>query len=694
MRTPLSPGFIKRTSLVLGLLVGSIALVSAPKPVFTVHDKAYYASAEIVAFVRPGLQLKILSGNIASDGTITTRFRITDPKGLPLDKDGVYTPGAVSINFLAAVLPRGQPQYTPYTADVETSSITGNSVVNGNPDEAGTLQKVADGEYVYEFGKKAPTGFDASATHTIGAFASRDLTDFDLGTNYTDATFTFVPNGSAVVNVHDVVKTASCNACHDPLSFHKGTRRSVELCVLCHTAQAADPDTGLSLDFKVMVHKIHQGADLPSVKAGGTYTFIAADGTVYDYSSIVFPADTRNCVKCHDPNAGAKQANNYLTKPNRAACGSCHDNVNFATGENHVDLPEPDDNQCASCHIPQSELEFDASIIGAHTIPQRSQTLPGVVVNLLKVDRGAAGQHPTVTFTLKDKAGNAIALSDMNRLALVLAGPTLDYGAANFGVSTPGYVSEDATKASCGSDGTCTYTFKTVIPANARGTFTLGVEARRVATLLPGTKKETTVEYGAVNKVLSFSVDGSPVFPRRAVVSIERCNQCHSFLSVHGENRNQIEMCVLCHNPNETDKARRPASATPPQAVNFAQMIHKIHTGEDLRDENPNYQFTIYGFGGSKNDFTDVHFPGDRRDCATCHVNGSEQLPLQDGLQQVADPRGLINPVGPITSACTGCHTAVHAASHALANATQLGESCEVCHEQDAAFSINKVHSR
>ncbi len=659
---------------------------------FTPREKAYYASSQLLEFVRPGLVVKITSAMISTDGTITAQFTLADADGLPLDKDGVSTPGTVDLNFLADVLPNGQSQYTPYTADVETSSITGNSVVIGSPDDGGTFQQEAEGQYTYTFGTKAPSGFDAGATHTIGIFASRDLTDFDLGTNYTDATFSFVPNGSPVVNVRDVVRTATCNSCHDPLSFHLGTRRSVDLCVLCHVAQAADPDTGLSLDFRVMVHKIHQGANLPSVESGGTYTFISEDGTVYDYSKVVFPADTRNCVACHDPNSGAKQANNYLTKPGRATCGSCHDDVNFDTGDKHVNLPQPDDSKCATCHIAQSGIEFDASIVGAHTIPQHSRALPGVVVSLIKVADGTAGNRPTVTFTLKDESGNPVALADMNRLALILAGPTTDYGSADLGASTPGYVSEDAKNGYCSPDGTCTYTFRTGIPSNATGTYTVGIEARRMGILLPGTTRQMTVEYGATNKVLSFSVDGSQVVARRTVVSIDKCNQCHSSLSVHGENRNQIEMCVLCHNPNETDKARRPASEMPPQAVNFALMIHKIHTGE--RDDNPDAEYTIYGFGSSKNDFTNVLYPGDRRDCAQCHVNGSDRLPLQRGLQRVTDPRGLIDPAGPATSACTACHTSLAAAIHAFTNTASFGESCAVCHGSDADFSVDKVHAR
>ena len=41
------------------------------------------------------------------------------------------------------------------------------------------------------------------------------------------------------------------------------------------------------------------------------------------------------------------------------------------------------------------------------------------------------------------------------------------------------------------------------------------------------------------------------------VIDITKCNGCHSFLSLHGENRNQIEQCVLCHNPSENDSSVR-----------------------------------------------------------------------------------------------------------------------------------------
>ncbi len=51
-------------------------------------EKAYYADANLVAFVRPGLVFKISRRTVATDGTVKVRYTITDPKGLPLDRDG------------------------------------------------------------------------------------------------------------------------------------------------------------------------------------------------------------------------------------------------------------------------------------------------------------------------------------------------------------------------------------------------------------------------------------------------------------------------------------------------------------------------------------------------------------------------------------------------------------------------------
>jgi OmcA/MtrC family decaheme c-type cytochrome len=649
---------------------------------FSPRDKAFYADPNVVAFVRPGLTFKIVSARIATDGTITVSFKVTDPKGLGLDRTGVFTPGTVSSSFLVAYIPKGQTQFVSYATRTRNSP-DGKPVLQAGADSGGTYAQTGDGEYTYTFATKAPKDWDQTATHRVAVYGNRNLTEFDLGTSYDDDYFTWVPAGGTP-EPRDVIKTETCNKCHDQLAFHGGSRRSMEVCTMCHTPQTPSA-SGPATDFKVMIHKIHAGDVLPSVEAGGSYKIGNSD-----WSSVAFPADVRRCESCHEPDTGAKQADAWL-KPSRAACGSCHDNVNFATGENHLNLPQVSDTQCVNCHIPKGETDLDVSIRGAHTLPQEVASKPGIVVTLVKVDDGVAGRKPTVTFTLKDSAGNPIEQSAMtlstSRLSLLMTGPTTDYGAVSFGpdVTTRGYVSEAAAAAMKCSGGTCTYTFNRAIPADAKGTFAIGVEARRSHTILPGTVAQTTTNYAADNKVIYFSVDGTPVTRRREVVSMEKCNSCHTRLALHGQSRNQADYCVFCHNPNNY------SNAAPQQPINFAVMAHRIHFGENG---------SSYKFGNT--DFKEVRYPafspngrpGDTTNCGMCHVNGSEAV-FPQGLLPVKLPGGLMEVAPATTAACTACHQSQSALAHAASQTDpNNGESCNVCHGAAAEFSVLKVHAK
>ena len=687
----------------LGALIAVCLTGASKKHQYSLREKAFYADAVTVEFVRPRLVITINSAQIASDGTITVVYTLTDPNGLPLDAAGVTTPGAISLSYIAAVLPNSQEEYTTYTTRVVSQA--GGSATEPNSDSGGVTTNVGPEQYQYVFGTKAPAGFDATATHTIGIFGSRVLTDFNLGTNYASTTYHFVPNGAKVTKTHDVIRTASCNTCHDQLSFHGGARRGVEMCVLCHNPQMVDTGNGGSLDFKVMIHELHMGAKLPTVVSGKP---LVLAGT--DFSKVAYPADPgdpRRCETCHSQTTGAAQATAYFTNPTRAACSACHDNVNFATGVNHAGGPQFDDNLCSTCHIPQGEIDFDASIKGAHVAPTASSLLTGLAVNITKVQNGTAGSAPVVSITVQDGSGKPLALTQLGSISFTMAGPTTDYGYTSFGshVTTPGYVTESAAGASCDNSGNCMYTFTHAVPAKATGTYAIGVEARRTEVVLAGTTSQQSITYGAPNKVVYFSVDGSPVTPRRTVVALANCNQCHVALSVHGTLRNNTEYCVMCHNPSNTDASTR-ASATnpadkaaPPQGITFPLMVHRIHDGVNMVADGGTY--TVVGFGGSHNDFSTVLFPAmapngqatDTRNCSLCHVNGSEaNLPV--GLYNAVNPQGWINPEGATATACSGCHVAQDAASHFLAQTTSLGESCTVCHQSGAAFDVDQVHAQ
>ena len=695
---------LKRTA---GLLtVVALSLTAAgQRHQYSPREKAAYMDPSTVAFVRPGLVITINRAQIAADGTITVLYTLTDPKSLPLDAAGITTPGPMSLKYIAAVLPTDQEEYTNYATRM--SSGVGATANEPTADSGGVTTSLGPGQYQYVFHTKAPAGFDSTATHTIGIYGSRDLTEFDLGTNYASTTYNFVPNGAKVTKVHDVVRTASCNTCHDQLSFHGGSRRGVEMCVLCHTPQMVDTSNGGSLDFKVMIHELHMGANLPSVVGGKP---LSLNGT--DFSKVEYPADPgdpRRCETCHSQTAGAAQATAYLTKPTRAACGACHNDVNFATGDHHAGGPQFDDNLCATCHIPQGEIDFDASIKGAHVAPIASSLLTGLAVNITKVDNGTAGSAPVVSFTVQDGSGKPLALSQLGSISFTMAGPTTDYGYTSFGpdtAGTPGYVTESAAKANCDGGGNCTYTFTHQVPANASGTYAIGVEARRTETALAGTTKQQSITYGASNKVVYFSVDGSLVAPRREVVSSSNCNQCHVALSAHGSLRNNTEYCVMCHNPSNTDASTRASArvaadkAAPPQGIAFPLLVHRIHDGIDMVAGGGRY--TVVGHGGSHNDFSTTLFPAmspngkatDLANCSLCHVNGSQaNLPI--GLNNVVNPQGWINPEGATATACSGCHVTKSAAAHFLGNTSPLlGESCTVCHQPGAEFDVNKVHAQ
>ncbi|MBC7924582.1 MAG: OmcA/MtrC family decaheme c-type cytochrome [Bryobacteraceae bacterium] len=691
----------------LGILaLGAGVAGTTGKAPFRPNAKAAFADPKTVSFVRPGLSVKVNSAEIAADGTVSVVFNVADPRGLPLDREGIVTPGTVALSFIVAHIPQGQQQYVSYTTRSATGVVSG-TVTQAASDTGGAYTRIAEGQYRYVFRTKAPTDIDRSTTHTIGIYGSRNLQEFELGTNYVSTTFDFIPAGGQVATVRDIIRSSSCNKCHDELAAHGGSRRGVEMCVLCHTPQTSDPDTGNTMDLPVLVHKIHAGEALPSVQAGRPYEVVGNAARRFDWSNVVYPSDVRRCESCHEQSTSATQAMAHLTRPTRVACGSCHDDVNFATGQGHVAGPQVSDNQCATCHLPQGELEFDASIRGAHTIPQESTALGGLALELVRVEDGSPGKRPIVTFSIKDKAGDGLPTSRVNSLSLVMAGPTSGYGYTSFGsdVTTPGYVSEDARQATCTPEGTCTYTFRHAIPENARGSYSIGIESRRMETLLAGTTRERNVQYGAQNKVIHFTVDGTPVEPRRDIVSTVQCNQCHTRISAHGENRNEVAMCVLCHNPSLTDVARRPIAVNladrdqPPQGVDFNLLIHRIHTGEHLKADGRPY--VVVGFGGTRHDFSEVRYPamspggapGDLRNCAMCHINGSERN-LTQVSSDVVDPQGPINPVKPITSVCTGCHVSPSTASHALVNTSALGESCGTCHSPTSQFSVARSHAQ
>jgi OmcA/MtrC family decaheme c-type cytochrome len=645
------------------------------RPVRKVTDFSAQINGSTTSLGKTGVVVKIQSAAVAKDGTITVRSTIVDSDGKPLDRLGVATPGTVSMSFIAAYIPAGQTQYVSYTTTVAKATLNTNpSQTQAANDSGGTLTPNAIGDYTYTFKTKAPANFDATVTHSIGVSAQRNLSEygtFDEWSETSNDVFTFVPNGSTVTTTRSVVTTTACNQCHDPLLGHGGSRLKVELCIMCHTPQTINPDTQLTQDMKVLIHKIHMGSSLPSVKAGTPYR-IWHRSQWSDFSTVVFPQDVRNCTTCHA--SSAAQPNAWKTNPSRQACGSCHDDVNFATGLNHLNLPQVDDTQCSGCHIQQGQLPFDASIMGGHVIPNNYSSLPGLVAKVIKVTGAAPGASPTVTFTVTDKSNFAVDISKITYIRVILAGSNVDYSAGTTGMTR---ASEDPSKTP-GSAGTYVYTMTAKIPTTAAGSYTISIDARNTVTLLPGTQVATTATDIATPAPFYFTVDKSAVVARRQVVSTAKCAACHADLTfVHGGSHNNSQECGICHNPTLVD-------GTSKQSVNFAWQIHSIHRGESLA--NP------YVLGTTN--YQDVRFPGDLRDCTACHLAGTYLVENVGAKAAVTSTGGFTPTTPPISAACQGCHDDLATASHTLANTTVLGESCAACHKASEPFSVDRVHQR
>ena len=526
--------------------------------------------------------ITINSAKISNSGAISVTYTLTDPSGLPLDAAGVTTPGVVSLAYVASYIPKGQAQYVAYTTSKATGKVLG-TITRPDFELGGTPKSLGPGQYQYTFQAQAPAGFDPTVTTTVAVDGNRDLTAFNLGTSYAGTTFNFVPNGVAGyrhARCHPHRRAAT------PATTNWRSMAAMPTAWRCASSATSrktpirSPATRWML--KVFSHKIHMGSQLPSVVGTATTPGVPYRGCrLHELRQQLFYGDRSRrsppLRSLPQPNHRRRASQSFpdATRAGQPAAPATTTSISPPAPTTPADSRRMT-TECHNCHIPQGELPFDASILGAHvvptdtaaTYPQNPDTLlAGINLAITSVTNTSAGQTPTVNFTLQDDKGNNIPLSQTSTLQFTMAGPTTDYGYTSFGsdtASTPGYVTESASKAACSSAASCTYTFTHAIPAAATGTYAIGGEARENVTVLAGTTTQQTVEAGAKNPVVNFSVDGSAVAPRRTVVALSNCNNCHVALSLHGNLRNNTEYCVLCHNPSNTDASRAPTRRSRP----------------------------------------------------------------------------------------------------------------------------------
>jgi hypothetical protein len=737
---------------------------------YTSKDSEFYLTPEQVLFIRPGLVLEIIDVFIPADRQTEVTFKLTDPAGLPLDREGVNTPGPVSSSFILAYIPEHEEAYVAYTTTIQTSPITEDSAEQGSTDSGGTYTELVEGTYLYKFGTELPSDYNTDVTHTLGVYARRDLTEFELDRYVANEVEHFVPSGLSEPLPRDIVTTETCNGrCHDPLAIHGGSRQKVELCVLCHNpSQGIDPDTGNSVDMPTMIHKIHMGANLTE-----GYTIIGYRQSVHDYSEVIYPAPINECEACHtggsptenfplvaepavalvcdnsgtgdiilnwqydtsveirvrsksqtesnlfvlSPGSGSQatgkwvsdgtvfefydassgkliqtlpvnttvlgcvsnapgtargvagtQHSNWLDHATRKSCDSCHDYIDWETGEGHSEfnIVVPDDNNCGNCHLPYTGNDFDRSIKGAHKELYKSAQLPGVLINLKEVTNTNPGDYPIVRFSVVSK-NSVIDPNTMNRLRFALSGPNDDFSF---------YAQETVNGAAVWAGGDYTYTFTLPLPMDAEGSFSVSAEGRETVDVDFGDEISAERDL-AENPMLAFAVTDAVAMERRMVVDDFKCESCHLNLEFHGGNRHDPSYCNTCHMPGALDRSDD-------QTIHFKYMIHSIHRGEDLDK----------GFAIGRHDYSEVIYPGDLRNCEFCHVNNSQQVPVMSGLLPTTTPQAWWTPIMPNAAACLSCHDDDTSAAHAASNTAFFGESCGTCHGEGKVASVDKAHAQ
>ncbi len=657
---------------------------------------------------QPGIAVAITA--LAFTGSVATvSFTLSDGAGTAVDPAGVLSDGVVALGFVLAQLAQNADgsaaQYTAYTTTIQTSPITGTSATQGATESSGVLHAVdvAQGTYRYDFAA-ALTGLDPTLTQTVAASAVR-------GANFARDTFSARPDGGEIA-VREVVTSAPCESCHRALDGHGGRWTKTTQCVLCHQPQSSDPDTGNTVDFKVMIHEIHDGASLPSVIAGTPYQIIGHAQVVSDFSTVVFPQNIARCTACH---VGA-EADHWQTAPSKAACTSCHDLTSFVQPTPagmvlHGGGTQPDNAMCAVCHPSSGGL---AGIADAHLTGLLSPTAPIVTLAILAMTNTAPGQLPVITFqALVDGVPRDLIAQPLTALTATIAGPTTDY-ATEWAVKI---LPAGTLAVVDASQEIFSYAFATPIPATATGSYTVGLEGYLQPT-------PADARYAAVNPTFTFGVTDAVPRPRRAVVSRAECNGCHFDLSAHGGARKSPEYCVLCHNTTLYDAAGAPqfegSSNVLAEALDFRHFIHKIHAGDQLTEP-----FVIGGFplptvanpAGTQNDFGAIRYPRDLVDCAACHTSKNWTLPMTASIAYApstsalmtctepaaADTNNFCNPpfwvvaqttlIGAQASVCTSCHDTPDIAAHAQLNTTPAGlEACAACHGPGTTYDVGVLH--
>lgn len=645
----------------------STGCADPPEPPGSVVD---LTTAPDDAVAKLDVRSEITAVSIASPPVV--EFTVTTANGTPITGIGALREDDNRfVRFtLTKLVPgtNGDPtERVSYTRDTTNDGSTPPDYDTGS-----SLVDHGDGHYTFTFNTDVAnvTGvtFEPALSHRVAGQIGSRAVPLEAQNLILD----FVPVGGDATDTRNIVVMNSCNECHDGLVFH-GRRFVTEYCVNCHNPDLAEGEG----DFSFMIHKIHTSQKFDVLDEG------------IDYSEVTYPQDIVNCRKCHNgEDEATTDGDNWKNVPNMVACGACHSEVNFETGENHVGGAQADNSGCAGCH-PASGIE--ASHVTANATlnnPNLPADVPEMVFGLGAATVDGAG-FPTVTFTVTADG----EVLDMNNLPdgfvdadgdafrwptflMAWAEPQggiatpADYNNSGRGAAQPMSVSignlVDAGAVDCSSGTDCVADFSATGNAFPPGAMMRAVALQSYFRF--DADGDESYDYSLHTLSAVMGVTGDDI--RREVVDPNKCGSCHEWFEGHGGNRviglplntegpQQALLCAFCHNPNlssggrsidPADAADRdgdpltddPSSASvdlgtsetatwPENTNNLKDMIHGIHASA--------FRTTEYEFVRGRNDgiyynWSEVTFPAENgvRNCLLCHKEGTYELPLADNV--------------------------------------------------------------
>ncbi len=601
-----------------------------------------------------------------------------------------------------------------------------------------------DGTYTYQFNRNITTvagvPYDATLTHRVALQTAGLPVD-------SNAAYDWQPSSGATTGLfsREIVDDDTCNACHDRLQFHGGGRRDVKYCVTCHNPGSTDAESQNTVDMTVMIHKIHAGANLPSVGAGGSYFIVGFGNSVHDYSGVHWTKELNSCQSCHDESdANTPQAGNWKTAVNTYNCTSCHDNVDFVTGANHLAGPASDA-QCDTCHGPAATVyngdlrvanahvvnnveaarAFELSVTGVQGFLDAAGTMPGAVAG-----RVSPGEYAKVTIRVRNPLTGTdydLLSTDPNApftnkpaplgspsLSALVAWPNTDH--SNFGTLTtpasgnPGRgLSIDFRTAGvvANGDGTFSKMAPLPVPTSAiSGSGTAYLRARPYADIDPSPTVTTWLRFPVPSAGRPFAITDTAATARRNIVDMNNCYDCHQDMPPHGQGYLPTNasgfVCAECHAPDAVCDIGAATEGT----MDGKLFMHTVHNGN-------------HNFCG--NDLTGIVYPGALNNCEGCHrpntfypVDPTRVLAVS--VRAGADRSTPVDDfnMSPNKAVCSSCHTTALALEHMKQNGSSFDEgtgtgavvqtvagvttsgnieTCTLCHGPGRSADLRVMHN-